>query len=57
MAAESAVEQSLDLNRLLHLEVAEVMRVLLLETLLVALRRQEEMLGASSDVEELVLTE
>ena len=53
----SAVAQSLDLRSLLHLAVAEVMRVLLMEMLLGVLRRQEEMLEDSSDVEELVLTE
>ena len=45
------------MSSLLHLAVAEVMRVLLLEMLLEVLKLLEETLEDSSDVEELVLTE
>ena len=45
------------MNRLGLLAEAEVLRVLLMLMLREELRRQEEMLEASSDVEELVLTE
>ena len=45
------------MNRLGLLAEAAVTRELLMEMLREELRRQEEMLEASSDVEELVLTE
>ena len=48
--------QSLDLNRLLHLAVAAVMRVLLMEMLLGVLKLLEETLEDSLDKEALVLT-
>ena len=54
--AESAVEQSLDLNSLLHLVLEAEIRVLLMEVLLGVLKLLEDILVDPLDKEELVLT-